>query len=208
MQPYFYKIKHINTGKYYVGAQYGKNSDPTKFWQTYFTSSKSVNALIQLEGKESFEIIEIVQRDDAREFERRYLKKCFGMFGRQKFLSTFLNRNIAPGILLTKDIIEKANIKRKISNSISAKKLITEGRHNFQLKNASDCSHVREQRSIRMRGNKHGAKRIMTDELKSKLSGKSKGNTNVRGTRWWTDGEINKRSKECPGENFRLGTTK
>jgi hypothetical protein len=48
----------------------------------------------------------------------------------------------------------------------------------------------------------------MTDELKNKLSEKSKGNTNVRGTKWWTDGTVNKRSKECPGINFILGTTK
>ena len=208
MKPYFYKIKHLNTGKYYVGSQYGKNSDPTKFWKTYFTSSKVVKSIIHLDGIESFQIIEIIERNDAREYERRYLKKCFGMLGRQKFLSIFLNRNIAPGILLTKDIIEKANIKRKISNSLSAKRLMNEGRHNFQIKNAGECNHVRKQRSIRMQGNNLGSKRLMTDELKQKLAEKSKGNTNVRGTKWWTNGTINKRSKECPGENFKLGTTK
>ena len=59
-----------------------------------------------------------------------------------------------------------------------------------------------------MKGNNYGSFRKMTDELKSKLSEKSKGNTNVRGTKWWTNGLINKRSRECPGEGFKLGTTK
>ena len=54
----------------------------------------------------------------------------------------------------------------------------------------------------------YGSLREITDELKNKLAEKSKGNTNVRGTKWWTNGTINKRSIGCPGENFKLGTTK
>jgi hypothetical protein len=119
-----------------------------------------------------------------------------------------INRNIAPGILLTKEIIEKANIKRKISNSIAAKKLFEKGEHNFQKYNASKYEHVRKLSSERMIGNNYGSLRKMTDELKQKLARASTGNTNVRGTRWWTNGVVNKRSKECPGENFKLGFTK
>jgi hypothetical protein len=48
----------------------------------------------------------------------------------------------------------------------------------------------------------------MTDELREKIAEKSKGNTNVRGTRWWTNGSVMRRSKECPGEGFILGTIK
>lgn len=208
MQPYFYKILHKPTGKFYVGSQYGKFSDPKKFWKTYFTSSKFVKELIIKDGETSFEIVKIYVRDDARDYEKRFLKKVYNYMGKDRFLETFLNRNIAPGILLTEEIITRANFKRKISNSLSAKKLYEEGRHNFQLKNASDYDHVRKLRSERMLGNNHGSKRKMTDELKNKLSEKSKGNTNVRGTKWWTDGTVNKRSKECPGINFILGTTK
>jgi hypothetical protein len=208
MQPYFYKILHKPSGKYYVGSQYGKLSDSNKLWKSYYTSSKYVRKLIESDGLDSFTVVSIIKRDDARDYERRYLKKVYGIMGKNRFLEVFLNRNIAPGILLTEEMIKKANIKRSVSNSLSAKKLIEEGRHNFQKTNASDFEHVRKMRSERMMGNMYGCKRNITDELKKKLSEKSKGNTNVRGTKWWTDGTINRRSKNCPGINFILGTTK
>ena len=206
MKPYFYKIQHVPTGKYYVGTQYGKTSDPYKFWKTYFTSSKYVKNLIERDGEDSFIIINIQIRNDARIYEHRYLKKAYNLLGKSKFLEIFLNRNIAPGILLTDEIISQANIKRSVSNSISAKKLFDEGRHNFQIKNAGELEHVRKLRSERMLGNNFGANREMTADLKEKLAKKSEGNTNVRGKKWWTDGVVNRRSFECPGEKFKLGT--
>jgi hypothetical protein len=206
MQPYFYKIQHVPTGKYYVGIQYGKTSDPYKFWKTYFTSSKYVKNLIECDGVDSFIIVNIQIRDDARMYEHRYLKKAYNLLGKSRFLEAFLNRNIAPGILLSDEIISKANIKRRVSNSISAKKLFAEGRHNFQIKNSGELEHVRKLRSERMLGNNFGSKREMTADLKEKLAKKSTGNTNVRGKKWWTDGVVNRRSFECPGEKFRLGT--
>ena len=208
MTPYFYKIMHIPSGRYYVGSQYGKNSDPTNLLTSYITSSKYVKQIIEKDGIESFKIVKILIRDDARDYEAKYLSKVYRLLGKDKFLQILINRNLSPGILLTKEIIEKANKKRKISNSIAAKKLLEEGRHNFQINNASNYEHVRKERAERMKGNNYGSYRNVTDELKQKLAEKSKGNTNVRGTRWWTNGTINKRSKECPGEGFYLGTTK
>jgi hypothetical protein len=205
MQPYFYKIQHKLSGKIYVGSQYGKFSDSTNFWKTYYTSSKYVKELIKTDGINSFDVIKIQIRLDAREYERRYLKKCFNIFGKEKFLKTFLNKNLSPGILLTEEMIEKANIKRKTSNSLAAKKMLLEKRHNFQKNNAGNYEHVKKERSERMMGNNFGSKRKMTDNLKEKLAEKSKGNTNVRGTRWWNDGNKNKRSIEQPGQNFKLG---
>jgi len=202
-------LKHKKTGKYYVGSQYGKNSDPSKLWIKYFTSSKLVKKLILEDGEESFEIISIICRKDARVYEQRYLMKAYHLLGRAKFINLFLNRNLSPGILLTEEILKKANSaekKKKCSNS--AKKLLEEKRHNFQLKPANSYEHVRKKISERMKGNNYGSKRKITTELKKILSEKSKGNTNVRGTRWWTNGSINKRCIECPGEGFVLGTIK
>lgn len=208
MKPYYYVIRHKPSGKLYAGSQYGKNSDPNNLWETYFTSSKLVKELIEKDGINSFEIEYIDCRPDAREYEQEYLMAMYKKYGREMFLDKFLNRNLSPGILLTEEIIAKANEKRKISNSISAKKLIEEGRHNFQKTNAGDYEHVRELRSVRMKGNNYGSLRKVDDELRKKLSDKSKGNTNVRGTKWWTNGVINKRSLKCPGEGFVLGTKK
>jgi hypothetical protein len=208
MKPYYYLIRHKPSGKLYAGSQYGKNSDPNNLFTTYFTSSKLVKELIEKDGVESFEIEYIDCRPDAREYEQSYLMNMYEKYGREEFIDRFLNRNLSPGILLTEDIIEKANKKRTISNSISAKKLIEEGRHNFQLFPAHENEEWRKKTSERMIGNNYGSFREMTDELRNKLAEKSKGNTNVRGTKWWTNGTINKRSRECPGEDFKLGTTK
>jgi hypothetical protein len=205
MTPYFYKLKHKKTGKYYIGSQYGKNSNPENLWVTYFTSSKIVNSIILEDGKESFEIVEIKVRQDAREYEQRYLLKAYYLLGKDRFLELFFNKNLSPGILMSEEMIQEANKKRKISNSIAAKKLISEGRHNFQLKPASNYEHVRKASSERMQGNNYGSLRKMTDELKNKISQGAKGNTNVRGTKWWNNGIERKRSKESPGQDWKEG---
>lgn len=205
MSSYFYKIKHKPTGRFYVGSQYGKNCDPANLLKTYVTSSKYVRALIKETGIDSFEIVKIAVREDARNYEARFLKRSFNMFGKEKFLSLMINRNIAPGILLTDEIIQKANVKRKVSNSIAAKKLVEQGRHNFQTGiNAGSLPHVRELNSKRMQGNKLGAQRKLTQKFRNKQADLARGNTNVRGTKWWTNGIVNRRSKECPGEGFYL----
>lgn len=209
MKPYYYVIKHKPSGKLYAGSQYGKNSHSDNLWTTYFTSSKLVKELIERDGIESFEIECIDCRPDAREYEQSYLMSMYEKYGREEFLDKFLNRNLSPGILLTEESIAKANGPEKRKKcSDSAKKLLEMGKHNFQNKNASDYEHVRLLRSKKMMGNNYGSLREMTEELKNKLAEKSKGNTNVRGTKWWTNGVINKRCKECPGKDFRLGTTK
>jgi hypothetical protein len=206
MKPYFYKILHKNTGKIYVGSQYGKNSDSKNLLESYFTSSFYVKKLIQEYGTDSFEILTIKERPDARQYEQRYLLKMYYAFGKDKFCDIFINKNLSPGILLTKEIIEKANIKRKVSNSISSKKLLEEGRHNFQLfPNASEYEHVRKLRSEKMMNNTYGLGRIMTDETKNKIAESVKGNTNVRNTKWWNNGKNRKRSKASPGEGWKEG---
>jgi len=210
MTPYYYLLKHKPSGKYYAGSQYGKNSNPNNLLTTYFTSSKFVKELIEKDGVDSFEIECIDCRPDAREYEQKCLMEMYKNHGRDKFLNLFLNRNLSPGILLTDEIIQKANGPEKRKKcSLSAKKLLEEGKHNFQKNpNPSTLEKNRKKSSERMKGNNYGSLREITDELKNKLAEKSKGNTNVRGTKWWTNGIINKRSIECPGEKFKLGTTK
>lgn len=42
------------------------------------------------------------------------------------------------------------------------------------------------------------AAKNMSDETKKKIGAAQIGNTNVRGTRWFNNGEINIRARECP----------
>jgi hypothetical protein len=194
MKPYFYIIQHKPTGKLYAGSQYGKNSHFKNLLVTYFTSSKSVNELMIKDGVESFDIIIVEERPDAREYEQKYLMEKYSNLGRSVFMSEYLNRNLSPGILLTEESIKKANgpeKRRKCSES--SKRLFVEGRHNFQLGvNPSKLVENRKKSSERMKGNTYGANRNMTEELRNVLAEKSKGNTNVRGTVW----VINKEGKK------------
>lgn len=184
MKPYFYLIQHLKTGKLYAGSQYGKTADPENLLKTYHTSSKIVKSLILAEGVQSFKIIELSCRDDAREYEQEFLKKEYERLGKQEFMQLYYNQTLSPGILVTDEMIIAANEKRKISNSIAAKKLFEQGRHNFQLNNGSKFDHVRKQSSERMQGNTYGSLRKMTPELKEKIANGARGNQNVKGTIW------------------------
>lgn len=72
---YFYLIRHIPSQKFYAGCQHGRNANPENFWVTYFTSSKTVHYLINQDGLDSFEILEILERpmNDALLFEHNFL---------------------------------------------------------------------------------------------------------------------------------------
>lgn len=210
MKPYFYKIQEIASGKYYVGCQYGKKSDPGNLWETYFTS----NQYIKSQPKTNFKIVKVIQRNDARDYEKRYLIKCYKILGKDKFLELMINRNLAPGILNTPESMARGNVKRKVSNSVAAKKRIEDGTHNF-LNNTYEHSEEWYQKiSVRMRGennpskNPETVKKRITEEYRKKQSAGAKGNTNVKGYKWWTNGTINKRAKECPARGYYLGTIK
>ena len=180
MKPYFYKLKEKPTGRYYVGVQYGKKANPSNLWITYFSSNKYIKS----QPKENFEILKIVVRSDARIYEQKYLRRCYSLLGKERFLKLMINRNLSPGILNTSETIEKANVKRRISNKIAAQRLLSEGKHNFQKKRYVPTPEQRKANSLRMRGNKLGSLRNITDEYRLKAAVKSAGNTNVQGKKW------------------------
>jgi hypothetical protein len=54
--PFTYSIYCKPTNQYYYGTRYAVGCQPSDLWQTYFTSSKVVKSLINLYGKEAFDI--------------------------------------------------------------------------------------------------------------------------------------------------------
>ena len=52
--PYTYHLYHKPTGTHYYGARYRKGCSPDDLWNTYFSSSAVVKALINEYGKDSF----------------------------------------------------------------------------------------------------------------------------------------------------------
>lgn len=208
MKPYFYKIKEKTTGRYYVGCQYGIKSDPSNFWVTYFTS----NQYIKLQPKDSFEIIAVKEREDARDYEKRYLRKCYNLLGKQRFMELLINRNIAPGILNTPETIAKANSdSKKYKNSLAAKKRIEMGTHNFLVNKYEHSDEWKVKIRERMVGtnnpskNPEIVKKRITEQYRKKQAVLSKGNTNVRGKQWWNNGHQRKRSFHAPGESWVRG---
>jgi hypothetical protein len=65
--PYFYVIEHVASGKRYAGCRYAKGCNPVEFMTEggYCTSSKLVKKIIEEEGLESFNIVEIKTVDEV-----------------------------------------------------------------------------------------------------------------------------------------------
>lgn len=67
--PYVYRIKHIPSGKYYIGSRTSKykyrTANPNDLLTRYFTSSRNVRSLIERDGVESFEIVDIIKTKDS-----------------------------------------------------------------------------------------------------------------------------------------------
>lgn len=80
--PYFYIIEHIRTKKLYCGSQYSKKCNPKNLLSTekntYTTSSKIINEIIDIEGIDIFIIRKIKifnTGDKAYNYETRFLQK-------------------------------------------------------------------------------------------------------------------------------------
>lgn len=215
MKPYFYKIQQLSTGKYYVGCQYGKYSDPEKFWVTYFTSCDS----IRNGNKTDFIVISVKPRKDAKEYERKYLSKMYSMLGREAFENYFINRNLAPGILFTEEIRDKMSvgIKKSVEQRKSSGTYIPtmSGKtHTEDTKNKIS----KQKREYYSEGGEHPrgmSGKTHTEETKNKIGQSTKEHSGLRGkfgeehptgnTKWWNNGTIHKRCVECPGEEWVEG---
>jgi hypothetical protein len=67
-KPYFYIIQHRKSGKKYGGAKWGKDADPSNFMTEdgYQTSSPTVWKLIESDGLDAFDVLEIVLEEELQ----------------------------------------------------------------------------------------------------------------------------------------------
>lgn len=75
--PFFYIIRHIDSGKKYAGVKFAKGCHPSDIMTRYFTSSKVVKSLLN-ENRDNFKVIKTIQfdtKEDAIEFEEFFLKE-------------------------------------------------------------------------------------------------------------------------------------
>jgi hypothetical protein len=135
--PYFYVIRHIQSQKLYAGAKWAVGCYPDTFMTEdgYQTSSTKVKALIQHSGLESFEVVQILTKEECGinvlDYESLFLQKndCAGSddwlnghnnfghmaFGTKYFSDLMLEKyGVTDGMKLqsTKQKIEKTNLKR------------------------------------------------------------------------------------------------
>ena len=64
--PYFYIIRHKETGKQYAGSRWAANCHPDEFMKQngYTTSSVIINFIIEEQGLDSFEIVDLITLDE------------------------------------------------------------------------------------------------------------------------------------------------
>jgi hypothetical protein len=192
---------------YYAGCQYGKSSDPDNLFTTYFTS----NQYIKSKPSSDFIIEKIIVRDDAREYEKRYLKKCYCILGKEKFLKLMINRNLAPGIL--HDDLERKNISERMKkrwetgNMKEVHKKAVETRSKRTYKKVEFSLEIKRNISERMKSNnpmfneairdKH-KRSINSPEALRKKSLLKMENSYNKGKHWYNNGIETKMCLECP----------
>lgn len=207
MQPYFYKIQEIATGRYYVGCQYGKNADPSNFFIKYFTSNNYIKSKLTTD----FIVKKVLVRKDARKYEERYLKKCYNLLGREKFLLLMINRNLAPGIIHDEREINnisermKKRWKNGLMNEAHQKASIT--RKSKQYKKIIISDEEKQKISERMKTNnpmfkeeirKKHKEAVNSENSKRRKSEIARGNTYVKNRAWYNNGEKTGMFYSCP----------
>lgn len=199
MQPYFYKIQEISSGKYYVGCQWGKKSNPKNFWVQYFTSS----TYIKKQPKENYKIIKVVVRPDARQYEARYLKKAFGILGKERFFQLFLNKHCIDFGIVDPESIEKRG--KLIANSTKGMKPWFKG---SEMIRAFECPGNGWVRGFPNSRNEKIKKSLIGKQssLKGmKYSEEQKAGRRARGLKFWNNGTEHRLVSKQPGPDWKPG---
>ena len=97
--------------------------------------------------------------------------------------------------------------KKKLSEAKKGNKYFLGKHHSEEAKKKISTTMKGKPKSEDTRNKMSEAKKNMSEETKKKLSEVRKGNTNVRGMRWYNNGKISKRAYECP-EGFVPGRIK
>jgi len=106
MKPYTYLVKHRPSGKVYYGFRCANKVEPHEdLWKHYFTSSPTIQQLIETTGVDSFdtEIRQVFEtKEQAIAWETRVLTRCKVLHD-----DRWLNQNIAGYIVPTEESRKK-----------------------------------------------------------------------------------------------------
>jgi len=98
----------------------------------------------------------------------------------------------------SKQTIEKLK-KSKIGNKWNVGRKLSE-EHKEKIRKANLSKIVSEETKIKISQSKKGKPQSENQKEVIKMLSQK-----VRGTKWWNDGQINKRSVECPGDGWEMG---
>lgn len=171
MIPFTYYLYHKPTGKKYYGVRTARGCHPNDLWNTYFSSSELVKELIEVYGKESFdvEVRKVFEnKRDALLWERHVLIRLQASRSEE-----WLNRNNGGGAGAhteeTREKIKNNNVKYwsgKTRIDISEK-----------FKGHKVTESTRQKLSNKLKG------RILSEETKQKMKQRvpwNKGKTGVQ----------------------------
>jgi hypothetical protein len=106
MKPYTYLVKHRPSGKVYYGFRCANKVEPHEdLWKHYFTSSPTIQQLIETTGVDSFdtEIRQVFEtKEQAIAWETRVLTRCKVLHD-----DRWLNQNVAGYIVPTEESRKK-----------------------------------------------------------------------------------------------------
>jgi len=196
---YFYKIREKTTGKYYVGCRWCKDADHNDFWVTYFTSSN----YIKDQPKENFEVLRVEAREDAREYEARYLKKAYGLLGRERFFELMINRHCIDFGIVPDEVISRRA--KKAAKTMTGYRCWTNG---TEMTKAKECPGEGWYRGFPESRNAKIAKTLTgkTSAIKGmKYSEETKAARRAIGLKFWNNGVTMTQAAECPGPDWKPG---
>lgn len=112
--PYFYIIQNVNSGKYYAGCRYQNSksvANPSELLKEggYYTSSKPIHKIMEIEGPNSFVIRKIKTfhtAEDCLNHETRFLKRVDAK-NNENFYNMH-NNDIGDGVMFGNDLYKKS----------------------------------------------------------------------------------------------------
>jgi|GEM_PF-3481463 len=210
--PYTYILKHIPTNLFYYGVRYAQGCSPLDFFVTYFTSSKKIKRLIEEFGENSFsyEIRKTFKSAElARNWECKVLRRMNAVI-RNDFLNS--HDSYGPPVMKgethplynTGHSEETKQKMRKPHKKLSEK---TRMKMSESRKGDKNPCYGKMGEAHPAFGHKKSdefkesaRKRLLENNHMKSPEALQKARNENRKYKWWNNGDINIRSKECPTE--------
>jgi len=226
MKGVIYCYHCIPTGKKYIGQtlfetkrkayhRFCSKKENTKFYRAVrkYGWDNFVYGVLEEFDKQILDEMEIFYIKKYNSFKNGY-NSTMGGEGNCGRVLTEEEKEKSKNRMTFNNPMKDENTRKKVSEKLKGRKIptdvidkIIETRKNNP--NGWNSQTMREKLSRTMKtktgskNSRYGKKH--TEETKKIMSERQLGNTNVRGKKWWNNGQINKMSVECPGEHWVPG---